>query len=67
MDALIVYPENNEQMAALKNVIDTMHIAYQQQEEIYPDYVIEGVKRSLEEAKKGHYKPYTGIKDMLKG
>jgi len=61
MDALIVYPENKEQLAALK----AMKITFGQKSEVYPDYVVKGVKESLKQAEDGELTPYTGIKDML--
>ena len=65
MDALIVYPDNKEQLAALKAVMKAMKINFEQKAEIYPDYVIKGVKESLRESKDGKLTPYTGIRDML--
>jgi len=65
MDALIVYPENRKQLTALKAVMKAMKISFEQKSEIYPDYVINGVKESLKEANEGKLTPYTGIKDML--
>jgi hypothetical protein len=35
------------------------------QPEIYPDYVIKGVKDSLKQAEKGLLTPFTNIKAML--
>jgi len=65
MDALIVYPENKEQLAALKAVMKAMKVSFEQQAQPYPDHVIEGVKRSLKQAEDGDLTPYKGIKDML--
>ena len=65
MDALIVYPDNKEQLAALKAVMKAMEITFEQKSEIYPDYVIKGVKESLQESKEGKLTLYTGIRDML--
>jgi hypothetical protein len=65
MDALIVYPENKEQLAALKAVMKAMKITFEQQAQQYPDHVLEGVKKSLKQAREGDLTPYTGIKDML--
>jgi hypothetical protein len=65
MDALIVYPENKEQMTALKSVMKAMKIAFVQQDEEYPDYVIKGVKESLKQADSDQLTPYSGIRDML--
>jgi hypothetical protein len=65
MDTLIVYPEDKEQLTALKAVMKAMKIAFEQKDEPYPEWVTNGVKDSLNEAKAGKLSPYTGIKDML--
>jgi hypothetical protein len=65
MDTLIVYPANEEQMAALKEVMETMKIPFEQKKEVYPDHVTDGLKKSSKEVGEGKSKPYTGIKDML--
>ncbi len=65
MDALIVYPKNKEQLTALKAVMKAMKVAFTQQDEDYPEHVINGVKESLLEADEGKLSPYRGIKDML--
>jgi hypothetical protein len=67
MDALIVYPENKEQMDALKAVMKAMKIAFQQKSEVYPDLVIDGVKDSIKQAENKQLTPYNGIKEMLNG
>lgn len=67
MESLIVYPENKEQLTALKAVMKAMKIDFVEQNEVVklPAHVIEGVKRSIAEADAGDLIPYTGIKDML--
>ncbi|HEY4195466.1 MAG TPA: DUF2683 family protein [Mucilaginibacter sp.] len=65
MDALIVYPENKEQLIALKAVMKAMKISFEQKSEVYPPHVINGIKESLKEVEEGKLTPYTGIKDML--
>jgi hypothetical protein len=65
MDALIVYPENKEQLTALKAVMKAMKVSFEQKSELYPDHVIKGVKESLKQAEEGKLTPYKGIKDML--
>jgi Protein of unknown function (DUF2683) len=60
MDALIVYPENKEQLAVMK----AMKITFEQKSEVYPDYVVQGVKESLKQTKEGKLTPYTGVRDM---
>jgi hypothetical protein len=65
MDALIVYPENKEQLTALKAVMKAMKVSFEQKSEVYPNYVIDGVKESLKQAEQGQLTPYTGVADML--
>lgn len=65
MDALVVYPENKEQLVALKAVMKAMKISFEQKSEIYPQHVTDGVKESLKQADQGQLTPFTGIKNML--
>jgi hypothetical protein len=65
MDALIVYPENKEQLAALKAVMKAMKITFEQKSDSYPQNVIDGVKESLKQAEEDRLTPYKGIKEML--
>jgi hypothetical protein len=65
MDALIVYPENKEQLTAIKAVMKAMNVSFEQKSQVYPDHVINGVKESSRQAKEGKLTPYTGIKNML--
>ena len=65
MDALVVYPENKEQLTALKAVMKAMKISFEQRSEVYPDSIVSGIKESLKQADQGQITPYTGIKDML--
>ncbi|WP_316765253.1 DUF2683 family protein [Pedobacter frigiditerrae] len=66
MEALIVYPENKEQLTALKAIMQAMKIAFEQQSEVYPQFVIKGVKESLTQANDNNLTPYAGLKDLLK-
>ncbi len=65
MDALIVYPENKEQLTAFKAVMKAMKISFEQKSKMYPDYVIKDVNESLKQAEEGNLIPCTGIEDML--
>jgi len=65
MDALIVYPENKEQMTALKAVMKVMKIAFEQRDTIIPEKVISGVRESMVQANTGALKPFKNIKDMI--
>ena len=65
MDSLIVYPENKTQLKAIKAVMKAMNITFEQKNDVYPAYVVQGVKESLHQAENGQLTPYTGIKDMI--
>lgn len=45
----------------------TVKIAFEQKKQVYPDYVVKGIKRSISQADEGELKTYTGIRNMLKG
>lgn len=66
MEALVVYPENKEQLTALKAIMNAMKIAFEQKSEVYPQFVVKGVKESLAQAEENNLIPYTGLKDLLK-
>lgn len=66
MDALIIYPENKDQLAALKAMVKVMKVAFEQRSDIYPEHVVKGVAKSIAQAEAGELKPYTGIRNMLK-
>ena len=65
MDALIVYPENEEQLTALKAVMKAMKVAFEQKSDVIPEYVITGVKESLKQAEQDRTTPYKGVKELL--
>lgn len=65
MNALIAYPENEEQLNALKAVMQAMKIAYEQTDENYPEHVTAGLKKSLNQAENGFLISFSGIKEML--
>lgn len=47
---LVVYPENKEQLTALKAFMKALKIAFESKAEVYPDYVVKGVKRAMQHA-----------------
>jgi len=65
MEALVVYPENKAQLTALKAVMKAMNVSFEQRDEVYPDYVVKGIKRAIKQTEQGELKPYTGIRNML--
>jgi hypothetical protein len=66
MDALIVYPETKEQLAALKAVMKAMQVTFEQKSQVYPEHVIKGINESNAQADDGKISPFIGVKDMLK-
>lgn len=66
MDALIVYPENKEQLNALKAVMKAMKISFEQKTKAYPQPIIDGVNESVKQANEGFLTPFAGTKDMMK-
>jgi hypothetical protein len=65
MDKLIIYPENEQQLTAIKAILSAMNIDFEMKNGDYPDYVIDGVRASLRQADEGQLIPYTGIRNML--
>lgn len=65
MDALIIYPENKEQLSAIKAVMKAMKVVFEERSNVYPEHVINGVKESVSQAEGGELSKYTGIRDML--
>lgn len=65
MDTLIGYPENKEQLDALKSVIRLMKINFEEKREIYPGNVVRGVKDSLLQSKNEELTSFTGVEKML--
>ena len=68
MDSLIVYPENKEQLSALKAVMKAMKIAFVQKEETVtlPPHVMEGIEEALRQSdRREGLLPFTSARDML--
>ncbi len=65
MDTLIVYPENKEQLSAIKAVMKAMKVVFEERSNVYPEHVADGVKESVKQAENGHLTRYTGIRNML--
>ncbi len=62
MKKLIVYPKNKKQLSAIK----ALEINFEPLGEIYPQFVLEGVNKSLKQAEKYNLLAYTNLKNMLK-
>lgn len=65
MDALLIFPENEEQLDALKIVMKAMNVNFQQKSNDYPTYVNKGIQDSLKQVEEEKIHPYTNIKKML--
>ena len=65
MDAIIIYPENKQQLNAVKSIMKAMKIAFEKRTENYPEDVISGIKKSVWEAENGEMQVYAGIKAMI--
>jgi len=66
MDALIVYHETKEQLAALKAVMKAMQVTFEQKSQVYPEQVIKGINESKAQSDDGQLSPFSGVKDLLK-
>jgi len=64
MEALLIHPENKEQLKAVKAFLKAMKISFEEKkgEIIYPEHVINEVEASLKQANEGRLAPYTGIR-----
>lgn len=64
METLIVHPENQEKLDALKSFLKSSEIDFDV-EMPYPLPILDGVKKSLEEAQNGRLTTFTKAKDLL--
>ncbi|RYG20119.1 MAG: hypothetical protein EOO07_05500 [Chitinophagaceae bacterium] len=65
MEALIVYPENADQLAAVKAVMKAMKISFEEKNNVYPVSVIEGVQEAVQQVNEEKVHPYTSVRDLL--
>jgi hypothetical protein len=65
MDSLIVYPDTEEQLVALKAVMKAMQVTFEQKSQVYPETVIKGLNESKEQSDNGQLIPFSCVKDML--
>jgi hypothetical protein len=56
MVRIIVYPENNEKLAALKAFMKALKIRFEEEKSPYNPEFVEKIKRSEEDFKAGRYK-----------
>ncbi|HYK77081.1 MAG TPA: DUF2683 family protein [Daejeonella sp.] len=64
MDTFIVRPETKAQEKAVKAALEALNVAFErrnEQEEILPPHVLEGIKRGQEQARKGLLTPHEEV------
>lgn len=66
MEAYVVYPENKEQLSALKAVLKALKINFEPQVAVpLPPHVIEGMKRGIEDLDNGRKIPFSEFEELL--
>lgn len=51
MKGITIYPENKEQLQAVKSILKVLKVPFEQQQAPLAPHVIESIKKGLEEAK----------------
>jgi len=66
MEALLIQPENSEQLAAVKAVLKALKVPYKRQtEETFPPVKRADINQAYEEMRQGNYEA-VGIDDLWK-
>jgi hypothetical protein len=66
MEAYVVYPENKEQLSALKAVLKALKINFEPQSAApLPPHAIEGMKRGIEDLDNGRKIPFSEFEELL--
>ena len=65
MSTIIIHPETEAKEKAIKAVLEVLEINFEQSEEIYPQHVLEGLKKGILQAKNGETKTYAEVKNLL--
>jgi len=66
MEAYVVYPENKEQLSALKAVLKVLKINFEPQAvNPLPPHAIEGMKRGIEDLDHGRKIPFSEFEELL--
>lgn len=53
MEALVIHPENKEQLRAVKAFLKAMKVPFQQQDVSLPKHIQESIEKGLDQATKG--------------
>ena len=67
MLTFIIYPKNQEDLKAIDAFLKDNRIKFETDNDDYPEWVIEGVKKSLKQADEGRLMPFTGVRAILTG
>ena len=66
MEAYVVYPENKEQLSALKAVLKALKINFEPQVAApLPPHAIEGMRRGLADLDNGRKIPFSEFEELL--
>lgn len=66
MEAYVVYPENKEQVSALKAVLKVLKINFEPQTTTpLPPHAVEGMKRGLADLDAGRKIPFSDFEELL--
>lgn len=53
MESILIHPENAEQLKTVKAVLKALKVRFEPQSNTFPPHVIEGIQKSLEQARNG--------------
>ena len=68
MSTIIILPETEAKekaIKAIKAVLEVLEISFEQTEESYPQYVLEGIQKGILQANNGETKTYAEVKELL--
>ena len=53
MESIVIHPENKEQLKAVKAFLKSLKVSFESQPEKFPQHVLDGIQRGLQQAKNG--------------
>jgi hypothetical protein len=53
MEPLLVYPENAQQLEAIKDFLSAAKISFKSQSKAFPEHVAEGIEKSIQQHRNG--------------
>ena len=63
MEPLLVYPENAEQLNAVKDFLHSANILFKPQAKAFPKHVAEGIEKSIQQHRNGQTIPLQEFMD----